>query len=649
MFQIKKVRADHVVDFAAEELKKYLRMMMPRCGDIPITYEPEAKDGFRIGLMQDFGLDVSEAEDIFLDDILHIDADANGGVIAGDNPRSVLQAVYKYLTLNGCRWLFPGIDGEFIPVRDVEPVQYHKLADCRYRGQCNEGAESQQCMMETIDFSPKIGLNVYMIEFDIPKIYYDWYYSHSNNAANREPEPISNETVLQWKRMCEVEIAKRGLQFHDMGHGWNAEAFGIDSSSGWRQNTDNPIPEETQQYLALINGKRDLWKGVALNTNFCMSNLKARKIVTKCVCDYAQTNSNVDYLHIWLADSAKNHCECDVCRKKIPSDWYVMLLNDIDEELTARDLATRIVFCAYSDTAYEPTCEHIKNPDRFSMLLGAISRSYTYSVGKDPVVEELTPFVLNKSGRFRTMEEYIHRAKLWRKFAPCNSFAYEYHFWKHQYYAPGVLSFARRLYEDVISYKANGFGGIIEDGSQRSYFPNGLNFYVYGATLFDNEVDFDATVEDYFQHIYGDAWQIAMEYLETIDTLMPQNYIEAVHSVGVATDPNHYYKPELKERLLAVEGVSREMKEKLKPYRNMPFRVQTVAVRLLAEYTDYCTGIANALALKCEGHDAAAKDLFTSFADDFGRRELGMERYYDHFTATQAMKAVFNTKSEYDQ
>ncbi len=35
MFEIKKLRADHVVDFAAEELKKYLRMMMPQAGDAP--------------------------------------------------------------------------------------------------------------------------------------------------------------------------------------------------------------------------------------------------------------------------------------------------------------------------------------------------------------------------------------------------------------------------------------------------------------------------------------------------------------------------------------------------------------------------------------------------------------------------------------
>ena len=184
MYRIFKVTSNPVVDFAAEELKKYLRMMMPTCGEIEISYDPEAKNGFLLGLMQDFGLDTSEAEDIELDDIIHVDTTAEGGIIAGDNPRSVLFAVYKYLTLNGCRWLFPGIDGELIPVKDIEGVKYHKMADCRYRGQCNEGAESQQCMIETIDFSPKIGMNVYMLEFDNPRVYYDGYYNHSGNTDN---------------------------------------------------------------------------------------------------------------------------------------------------------------------------------------------------------------------------------------------------------------------------------------------------------------------------------------------------------------------------------------------------------------------------------------------------------------------------------
>ena len=67
MLTINKLRANTTVDFAAEEMKKYLRMMMPEGGDVKICYDPEAKDGFRLGLFEDFSM-TCEAEDPNLDD-----------------------------------------------------------------------------------------------------------------------------------------------------------------------------------------------------------------------------------------------------------------------------------------------------------------------------------------------------------------------------------------------------------------------------------------------------------------------------------------------------------------------------------------------------------------------------------------------------
>ena len=169
-YKIYKITDCTPVDYAAEELKKYLRMMMPECGDIYISraFGGVPTDGFVLGLMEDFGISTEEATDLVIDDILHIDTTDTAGIIAGSNPRSVLMAVYRFLRENGCRWLYPGVDGEYIPMQDVHGVKFHKLADMRYRGWCNEGAESQQCMMETIEFAPKIGLNTYMIEFFTP-------------------------------------------------------------------------------------------------------------------------------------------------------------------------------------------------------------------------------------------------------------------------------------------------------------------------------------------------------------------------------------------------------------------------------------------------------------------------------------------------
>ncbi|MBO5339432.1 MAG: DUF4838 domain-containing protein [Oscillospiraceae bacterium] len=648
MYHIYKVASNTVVDFAAEELKKYLRMMMPRCGDITIDYKPDATEGFRLGLMADFGLSTAaETQEPELDDIVHIDTDENGGIIAGSNYRSVLLAVYEYLKKNGCRWLFPGVDGEFIPMQNIVPVQYHKMADCRYRGQCNEGAESQQVMLESIDFTPKVGLNCYMIEFDIPKIYYDWYYSHRFNDENREPEPVSETTVLQWKRVCEVEFAKRGIQMHDMGHGWNAEPFGISSTGGWNKDDENPVPEETRQYLAELNGVRGLYNGIALNTQFCMSNPKARKIVIDYICNYAKTATNVDLLAISLADGQKGHCECAECRKKRPSDWYVIMLNELDEAMTAQNLPSRIKFSAYSDTAYEPLEEEIRNPSRFVFTFAPITRSYTYSAPIHPRVEKLTPYVRNVSGRLGTLEESMHRFDLWREKAKCyENYVYEYYFWKHQFYAPGVLSFANRIREDVFAYRDNDFKGMVVDGSQRCYFPNAFSFYVYGAMLFDNSLTLEELIEDYFSHAYGDQWQIVVEFLKEIDRLMPQTYLEALHTAPV---PTNFYKPEMEAQLLCVEEVAKKYAAVFDAHKNMPYRVQTVAMRLMRQHTDFCTGYAKFMAIKCLGKDDEAREQAAEFLKEFGKRELAMEHYYDHFMATNALNAIVNTKSEFDQ
>ena len=639
MYKIYKITSNHTVDFAAEELKKYLRMMMPRCGEITIEYAPEATEGFRLGLMQDFGLDTSEAEDTTLDDIIHIDTDECGGIIAGSNVRSVLLAVYRYLTINGCRWLFPGIDGEYIPIKNIEAVSYHKMADCRYRGQCNEGAENQAMMMEEIDFTPKIGMNIFMIEFDIPKVYYNRYYDHTGNES-RDPEPITAETVLQWKRQCEAEMSKRGLQFHDMGHGWTAEPFGIDTTDGWVQGKAT-IPEESKDFVAMIDGERKLFLDTGLNTNFCMSNPNARAKVVKAVADYAELSTNVDYLHVWLADAHNNHCECNECRKKLPSDWYVMLMNEIDEELTKRELATRIVYICYVDTTWAPKTERIKNPERFSFLVAAISRNYSEPV--DPNLDvnsvELKEFDLNKNILPATVNEYIAHADKWLKMSNVNSLVYEYHFWDPQFRDLGVFDSAKTIHEDIKGYRAHGYRGIIEDGSQRSFFPTGLGFYTYASTLFDTSVNFDELVEDHFSHAYGEDWRTVAELYRELGKAIDYRYL--IGSLGRPGANSKWNNPELIPSFEKVFEITEKYRPFVEAHKNMPKRAQTVSYRVLARYLDYCDGLTRALILKADEKDKEAYDAYREFFREFGKREIEIERVFDQSLSYRSLEKVF--------
>ena len=628
MLTIQKLRADHVLDFAAEELKKYLRMMMPRCGEIAISYDPAATDGFRLGLLEDFGIPC-EAEDVVLDDVVHIDTHREGGILAGSNARSVLFAVYRYLRLNGCRWLYPGVDGEHIPIADVQPQKYHKLADHRLRGHCNEGAESQTCMLETIDFYAKQEINVYMLEFDIPYVYYGYYYDHKFNPT-RPAEPVTYEQVLQWKRQCEAEISKRGLQFHDMGHGWTAEPFGLRSTEGWKRQNVVLTPEQ-EGSLALINGKRELWQGVALNTNLCMSNPKVRATMVNYIADYAQSATNVDYLHVWLADGSHNHCECDACRQMRPSDFYLMIMNELDEVLTQRGLNTRIMLICYVDTLFAPEKITIHNPKRFSLLYAPIHRSYCSSVDETKPIPPAQPYVRNQWTTPADAMAHLALLRQWQKVWHSPVFSYEYHFWKHQYYDPSGLYIARRVYEDIRSLRYMGIDGYIEDGSQRSFFPNGLAIYVYAETLIDRDADFDALVKDYYTHAYGKDWEKALSYMKSVEKAFEYSYMAGENSADPTVDK--HYNPDMEPRLALAQDLAAQGRKLAREHRNNPTRPQTISWRLLEHHAAYIEGYGAILQLLCQGQKAASFQLAQDFYRTFGVREYEIERYLDFHMA----------------
>jgi len=627
MYEIKKITSNTTVDFAAEELKKYLRMMMPNCGEIPIEYVPSAKTHFRIGLMSAFGLDTSDAEDINLDDIVYIDTDENGGIIAGSNPGATLIAVYRYLRACGCRWLFPGVDGEWIPIIGALPkVNYRKLADHRYRGQCIEGAEYQMNMLESIDFTPKIGMNSYMLQFDIPYYFYNIYYNHTNNNI-RKPEPINRNTVIQWKRQCEVEIKKRGLHFHDVGHGWTAEAFGIDSARGWTAENEDCVPPENRKYLAMINGERKLFHGVPMNTNICMSNPEARRIMVNYVADYAERQNHVDVLNVWLADRCNNHCECDKCKKLNPSDWYVMLLNDIDEEFTRRSNDMHLSLCVYVDTFWAPIEKKLNNKERFTLNFAPISRLYTETYAIDADSTKLVPYERNNINRPRGMAESLAYLHEWQKTWSGDCYCYEYYFMDFQYMDISGMFLSKIIYEDIISLKKHGLKGIIDIGSQRRYFPNGFRAYLFGEALFDSSVSYDFLKEDYFKHAYGEKWKDVVEYLENLCELMDFSYFFGLKSVD--TSKGKFYNPSMADNLKEAKKLAENFTSVINEIGSQEYRASAVMWQLLEEHLTVVKYVSDMLAYKSIGDDLNMLKIFDDFKRIMSVREIYIERYMD--------------------
>ena len=429
-----------------------------------------------------------------------------------------------------------------------------------------------------------------------------------------------------------------------MGHGWTSESFGIDTTEGWTKDANNPIPEESREFVAMINGKRELFNGVALNTNFCMSNPRARAKFVKKISDYAELSTNVDYLHVWLADSRNNHCECDECRKKTPSDWYVMTMNELDEELTKRNLKTRIVFICYVDTTWAPKEVFIKNPDRFSLLIAAITRDYAIPVTKnlDTSVIPLPEFNLNKLTLPKTVDEYLAHGKMWQERCKVQSFVYEYHFWWPQYRDLGLFGFTKLIHDDIVGYKSNGCNGIVEDGSQRSFFPNGFAFNVYASTLYDLSSDHDALKEDYFKHAYGEDYKEVIKFFEELGKAIPYEYF-----IRRNADDCTYLSDEIVKNAKNLKNTIADFKIFVDAHKNMPYRAQTVSYRILARYLEYCDNIADLFILKATGNEYAAKAAYNEFRVKFGKYELEMERCYDHLMCFGvSLGRIFNIVSD---
>ena len=629
MLSINKCSAASAIDFAAEELRRYLRMMMPEGGHIAVGYAPGATEGFRVGLLSDLGLFDRDVADPEMDEILYADTDTAGGIIAGNNPRAVLLAVYEYLRAQGCRWLFPGVDGEYIPEREgLLPVTFRKKPSCRYRAFANAAATSQQATIAMIDFLPKIGMNTFMFEFRIPTHYTDSYYNHLHNQKNRPPEPVTPRQILSWKRSAESEVDRRGLLFHDVGHGFCVDAFGIDSSLSWYESDECHIPEDMRQYLAEVGGHRGFFRGVPINTNFCMSNPTARKMVARCVADYAENHENVDLLHVWLADGINNHCECADCKKKIPTDFYIDMLNDIDEEMSARNIPTKVVFLAYVDIVWAPESTALKNPDRFVFMLAPFTRRYYDTIPKDGIKVKNPPYVRNKIYLPKTLEEYLAFYNDWRKMFKGPAFAFEYHFCWVQFRDFSKLGAARVIYDEVHLYKSMGIDGIVEDGDLRPFLPNGIQLYTLGRALFDTETPFDEIVTDYFSHLYGKDHARFRAFLEGINEVFDWRYFSELGSENAKV--GKFYSPRAAGKLSSAAALIAEGRALVREHFNSEIRVQTVAVRLFSHYLDLLEKTAEVMAAKAMGKDEEATRLLDTFKEEFGRRECEIEPYFNH-------------------
>lgn len=581
------------LDFAQYELKRYAATM---------GIDPEIS----------FAVDVSAFDtsrffrfDAKYDDAFSIDVKNGKGTIVATNERSVLLGVYHFLKRQGCRFIHPWEGGEYIPLKDaVLDVDETWYAAKRHRGM-NDGSDfgewqNLDILLRFVDWLPKMMANSFFTELTD-------YYSHFQRICTypdnpyREPDDLSREQFLVYDKMLIEALKTRGLLRHAAGHGWTTELMGVESQ---RLESDEECLRP--EILATTNGEKKFFNKKPLFTNLCYSQEAVRKEFAGRVYQYSVEHPEVDFIHVWLADYFGNFCECEECSKLTPTDWYVKLLNDIDDIFTQHGSDKKIVFLAYFELAYPPIQERLHNSDRFVLMFAPYGRDFSKRYGEEPP-KPYTP-ARNNTYTWSDMDMGLYYSQLrdWKKQFDGDSFVFDYTFVFHEcafyHVEASQVGYAKTAYDDNLYLDKLGLNGRVDCANIRCLTPTAVTYQLYFSSLFYGEaVSYDEVMADFFVSCYGEGEPIS-QFLQKTNELMPQECIrDEFRGCGRALTDDE--RANLEKALENTRAFKKELFEYVP--QSMVHRTNCFYFR---EYLDLLEGIQKAILIKGEEVSQERKD-----------------------------------------
>lgn len=615
-----------IISFAAKELSRYLPCIAldsivtinNYCDACSLNIRLATEDLSRQYQMK-------QTDNPALDDQYFIQIHDTHGVIAGGNERSVLLGVYHYLNQIGCRFLAPGSSCEILPsIADIEGLFCCKqnTASFRHRGVCIEGANSLENILDFVDWLPKLGYNCFFLQFKQPYTFMARWYRHELNPLLK-PEEFSAETADEYTQIITRAMKKRGLMLHQAGHGWTGETIGF-TSHDWKQST-RPLTRQEAGKVALLNGTRQLFHGVPMNTNLCYSDPDVIRDFTAQVTDYIRTHPGIDYLHVWLADEYNNICECENCQKTTPSDQYIDLLNIIDAELTRLGLPVKIVFLLYQELLWPPKQSRFQHPERFILMFAPISRTFESSYEPKDSYGEIPPYKRNHISLPVNLDENMVYLKAWQQVFAGDSFVYDYPLGRAHYGDFGYVHISRIISGDIKEIRSMGLNGYISCQELRASFPNALPNYVMGCTLFNSELSFEEVTSEYFQAAYGEDWKTVLAYLTTLSSLCSCDYFN-----GKGSRINETVAGNMESLIRLVNDFTSFLS-----LRKKSGKKDNLFWKQLDYHCEYSLQLGRALLFMAKGEQTKAQELWRAFLQTICSHEIEFQPCLDVYRITE--------------
>ena len=412
-------------------------------------------------------------------------------------------AVFYFLEKLGCRYLWPGELGKVIPNK---PTLYAPGMDL------SAPPTLQSRRVRNVHTGPAGTLSGGMRRIGVtdPKVEQQFNRLYSAKSIDRK----GNSSMFRWLG----QGARTRYQWgHAMGYLW--KKYGA----------------EHPEYFALqSNGSRSQAPSPD-RPRLCKSNLGLSDAVSRDVIEYFTAHPDANSRTICLNDGGHtSFCLCENCRKLDP-------VNGCPIKLNLRQPGGGIVPTAYVSLTdrvlffFNRVAEQVgkKFPDKkLSVYIYSLYSSLPVKLRPHPaLVLFLTDFsYTNEARRQRCLSEYAK----WCSFG--NPVLFRPNALLGFSGALAPQNYARKMFNDLEFFKANGLVGTDYDCNEKHWACKGLVYYaLLRAHWNPDRLDFDAVLDDYCRSGFGPAAEEVKQYFLRLEKIADQAAAEKKPYLDVFT------------------------------------------------------------------------------------------------------------------
>lgn len=518
------VYEDNIVcQFAAEELQKYVHIMS---GEL-LRRGLKPKQGFvNIYLGKTPWLneiaDAVEGTDSLKDDGYIVDVTDKCIRITGNEDRSVLYGTYHMLKSVGCRWLFPGDKGEFIPkISNVCFSKCHVIENPSYTVR----SLTDDTVYEPIDAFLKETAEKF-----------DWACKNRINCYSMGGFPD-----IRWgriKQYINAELAKRGFLFEFGGH--ETPKF-----------VDRKLFTEKPEMFRMANGVR------RADGNFCSSSSDAVQMVIDRVRNYLDEYPDLRLIHLYFDDVfGGSWCDCELCKDKSAAQQALDVINQVADMLKEEYPKTSVDFLLYHDTLDLSALKE-KPRDNVVSFYAPRERCYSHSIADPDCPRNRTHYhqLLDASKMSKQVYifEYYADMILWNKIG---------------------IDIPNVLIQDLKDYYNAGIRQIsMLMFNAYSWFAYPLNMWTYVNAVWNTDVDARNLREEYCRLLYSDLFDKMLPFMEMKEkaSLLLLQFCEYEHLSDIRDIPPQkpeFYKKHLSDIRESL-SIFKECLEAARKYMNL--------------------------------------------------------------------------------